>query len=280
MEEFETNKKTLTEMKQEVESYQSKGKLEAAHRMREQVNLLEDKFNASMAKLNTFTSPHANFETRLNRAMGELRAVEKSSCILDVISAGPSNVQDQYKHCLKMYRTLSEIKSEIENVIKTGRKICEDKSSKQSKKLTPSIDALKHLYNSLGEQVTQSKFNLEKLLRLSNLLQTNITIIERWLDYATEFTELTPDERKSLLGSDASLLLTNDQIGSLLEKCNFTYSEYSEFCDTSYLEDIRSKIDNLSQRFVKLTINDVGKDLLEIKSTLQNLDNISIDTLK
>lgn len=282
MDEFEANKKVLGEMKQEVEAYQSKGKIEAAHRMHEQVNLLEERFVASQAKLNTFTSPQANFESRLNRAMGELRAVERSSCILDVASAGPTHVQDQYKHCLKMYRTLSEVKGEIENVIKTGRKICEDKTTKQSKKLSLSIDALKHLYNSLGEHVTQSKINLEKLIRLSSVLQTNINTIERWLDYSTKFTELTPEERKNILGSDASLLLTNDQIRVLLEKCEEMYGEYSVICDSLYLEDLKANIEILSQRFMQMfpANDDVEKDLLEIKSTLQNLDNIPIDTLR
>lgn len=42
----------------------------------------------------------ASFEGRLNRALGELRNVERNSCILDVLSAGPSNVQDQFQHCL------------------------------------------------------------------------------------------------------------------------------------------------------------------------------------
>lgn len=280
VEEFEANEKVLNEMKEEVDLYQQKGKSEAAYRLREQVNLLEERFLSSQAKLNTFTSPQANFESRLNRAMGELRAVERSSCILDVASAGPNNIQDQYKHCLKMYRTLSEVKNEIEMVIKTGRKICEDKSTKYAKKLTMGIDALKHLYNSLGEHVTQSKINLEKLLRLATALQTNITTIERWLNYSTEFTELSPEQRNKLLGSDPVLILSNDQVGALIEKCNIMYGEYREICDPTYLEDLQAKIDNLSQCFIKVTVNDVGKDLLEIKSTLQNLDNISIDTLR
>lgn len=280
MEEFQANEKVLNEMKEEVELYQQKGKTEAAYRLREQVNLLEERFLSSQAKLNSFTSPQANFESRLNRAMGELRAVERSSCILDVASAGLNNIQDQYKHCLKMYRTLSEVKNEVENVIKTGRKICEDKTTKYAKKLTLSIDALKHLYNMLGEHVTQSKINLEKLLRLATTIQTNISTIERWLNYSIEFTELTPEQRNKLLGSDPVLKLSNDQVGAMIEKCNIMYGEYKEICDPTYLEDLQAKIDNLSQRFIKITVNDVGKDLLEIKSTLQNLDNISIDTLR
>lgn len=280
VEEFEANEKVLNEMKEEVELYQQKGKTEAAHRLNEQVNLLEKRFLSSQHKLNTFTSPQANFESRLSRAMGELRTVERSSCILDVASAGLNNIQDQYKHCLKMYRTLSEIKTEIENVIKTGRKICEDKTTKYAKKLTLSIDALKHLYNSLGEHVTQSKITLEKLLRLATSIQSNLTTIERWLNYSTQLNNLTQEQQSKLIASDPTLKLSNDQIASLIAKCNDMYGEYSEVCDATYLEDLQIKIDALSQRFIKLTVNDVGKDLLEIKSTLQNLDNISIDILR
>lgn len=269
-------------MKEEVEMYQKKGKTEAAARLRDQVQLLEERFQASQTKLNAFTSPQANFEGRLNRAMGELRAVERSSCILDVASAGLSNIQDQYKHCLKMYRTLSEIKSEIESVIKTGRKLCEDKTTKYSKKLTISIDALKFLYNSLGEHVTQSKITLEKLLRIATALQSNINTIERWLTIYTTMETADPMTAAKVTGSnDATIvLLSNDQIGAMIEKCNVMYGEYAEICDPIYLEELHAKIESLSQRFINVTVNDVEKDLLEIKSTLQNLDNISIDTLR
>lgn len=280
MEEFEANETVLNEMKEEVEMYQQKGKTEAAHRLREQVNLLEERFQSSHAKLNAFTSPQANFEGRLNRAMGELRTVERSSCILDVGSAGLNNIQDQYKHCLKMYRTLSDIKTEVETVIKTGRKLCEDKTTKYAKKLTLSIDALKHLYNSLGEHVTQSKVNLEKLLRLANAIQSNLATIERWINYSSEAAELTPEQRNKAFGNDPTLLLTNDQIAAMLERCNTMYEEYTEICDPTYLEELHAKIDDISQRFIRITVNDAEKDLIEIKSTLQNMDNISLDTLR
>lgn len=87
-------------MRQEVEAHQQNGKMEAANRLNDQVNLLEDRFKVCQKKFSRFTSPHAGFESRLNRALGELRNVERNSCILDVVSAGPSNVQDQYQHCL------------------------------------------------------------------------------------------------------------------------------------------------------------------------------------
>lgn len=106
MEEFANNEQLLNVMRQEVDTHQANGKLEASNRLREQVNLLENQFQACQTKFNRFTAPHAGFESRLNRALGELRGVERSSCILDVVSAGPSNVQDQYQHCLVIRQNL------------------------------------------------------------------------------------------------------------------------------------------------------------------------------
>lgn len=279
-EEFIGNEKVLNEIKGEVEKYLQKGKMEAAHRLRDQVNLIEERFQSAQEKLNSFTSPQANFEIRLNRALNDLRAVERNSCILDVASAGPNNVQDQYKHCLKMYRTLSEVKGEIENVIKTGRKICEDKTTKNPKKLSLSIDALKHLYNALGEHVTHSKATLEKLIRLASALHSNAIAIEKWLNFTATIGNVTNEERKNAAKDDAVLLLNNEKIAEMLDKCNELYVEYNEICESIYLEDLRTKIDRLSEQFIQLTDNDVGKSLFEIKSTLQNLDTVSIDTLR
>lgn len=100
MEEFENNEQLLNVMRQEVDAHHVNGKVEASNRLREQVNLLENQFQTCQKRFQRLTAPHAGFESRLNHALGELRGVERSSCILDVVSAGPSNVQDQYQHCL------------------------------------------------------------------------------------------------------------------------------------------------------------------------------------
>lgn len=167
-----------------------------------------------------------------------------------------------------MYRTLSEIKSEIENVIKTGRKICEDRTTKNPKKLGLSIDALKHLYNALGEHVTQSKNDLEKLLKLSNTLTNELNTVENWLNING-----TIDANKS---DDLSAI----EIEKILENCNSLYDEYRESCEPIYLEDVHRRIDSLSKRFVNASNSDVLKNLNETKLTLHNLDTISIDTLR
>lgn len=162
-----------------------------------------------------------------------------------------------------MYRTLSEIKSEIETVIKTGRKICEDRYTKNPKKLSQSIDALKHLYNALGEHVTQSKGVLEKLLKLSNGIDDNINGIEKWLNDSNK-------DLKSVF-----------EIEKLFEQCNRMYDEYKQSCDPIYLEEVREKIDELETKFsVHSNKGVLLKKLNEMKNTLQNLDSISLDSLR
>lgn len=47
----------------------------------------------------------------------------------------------------RFYQTLSEIKSEIENIIITGRKLVEEKSVTEPEKFSRRIDMLKELYN-------------------------------------------------------------------------------------------------------------------------------------
>lgn len=274
IEEFQANEKSLADMKQEVQQYLGAGKVEAANRLRDQVNLLEERFQMAHSKLNTFTSPQANFETRLNRALGELRNIERSSCVLDVASAGPGNVHDQYKHCLKMYRTLSEIKSEIETVIKTGRKVCEDKTTKHPKKLSMSIDALKHLYNALGEHVTQSKNNLEKLLRVLSAVNANVQLIENWISARTEYEKsggrIVPDVPLN------SVL----EIQAVLDKCEELYREYNEICESSWMDDLRAKLDHLAVAVGKVNAIDHGKRLIEIQATLQQGNNLSQDSFR
>lgn len=50
----------------------------------------------------------------------------------------------------RFYQTLSEIKSEIENIIVSGRKLVEEKSVGDPDKFSRRIDMLKELYNKVN----------------------------------------------------------------------------------------------------------------------------------
>lgn len=54
----------------------------------------------------------------------------------------------------KLYKLLSEVKLEVETVIKTGRQIVQKQQTENPKAMDDQLTALKLLYNDLGAQVT------------------------------------------------------------------------------------------------------------------------------
>ena len=80
-------------MKHQVETYKAHGKIEAANRYQDQINLLQDRFLHCQEKLEKFTSPQAIFENKLSRAIADLRNVERSCCVLDLGSADLSALE-------------------------------------------------------------------------------------------------------------------------------------------------------------------------------------------
>lgn len=98
MEEFESNHQSLQEMDELIEIYKQSNKFEAAKRLEQQMQLLKSRFDTCKHKLKKFTSPQSGFESRLNRAMGELRNIERSSIVLDISSG---------KYTIRMHLQLS-----------------------------------------------------------------------------------------------------------------------------------------------------------------------------
>lgn len=80
------NHQSLEEMTTQIDTYKRNNKFEAAKRLEQQLDLLQSRFDSCKHKLRRFTSPQSGFESRLNRAMGELRNIERSSIVLDISS--------------------------------------------------------------------------------------------------------------------------------------------------------------------------------------------------
>lgn len=70
---------------------------------------------------------------------------------------------------------MSELKTEVEHVIKTGRQIVEKKQVDFPDKLSKQLDAIKQLYNKLGIQVGTLKHNRKDLffMNLSDVFQNS-----------------------------------------------------------------------------------------------------------
>lgn len=71
-----------------------------------------------------------------------------------------------------MYKVLSEVKGEVETVIKTGRQIVQKQQTEQPKELDDRVTALKLLYNQLGSQVNTHKHTQTPTSSSSSLSST------------------------------------------------------------------------------------------------------------
>lgn len=63
------------------------------------------------------------------------------------------HLQNVFTYLQKLYKLLSEVKLEVETVIKTGRQIVQKQQTENPKAMDEQLTALKLLYNDLGAQV-------------------------------------------------------------------------------------------------------------------------------
>ncbi|XP_062373471.1 dystrophin [Sardina pilchardus] len=140
------------------------------------------------AKFRLFQKP-ANFDQRLKQCENALAAVKAQSGVFTVHSIEQDVLQAQLDECMKLYKSLSEVKGEVEAVIKIGRQVVQRQQTEKPKELDERLTALKLLYNQLGAQVTEGKQELEKSLKLSRKLRKELNCLTEWL--ATTDAELT-----------------------------------------------------------------------------------------
>ncbi|XP_051284328.1 dystrophin isoform X23 [Dicentrarchus labrax] len=153
-----------------------------------QIDLTQKMLTDVWTKFRLFQKP-ANFDARLAECERALAGVKNQVGLLDIGSVEQDVVQSQLEQCMKLYKVLSEVKGEVETVIKTGRQIVQKQQTEQPKELDDRVTALKLLYNQLGSQVTESKLELEKSLKLSRKLRKELNGLTEWL--AATDAELT-----------------------------------------------------------------------------------------
>ncbi len=107
----------------------------------------------------------ADYEPRLARVHRQLRDIRRQARGAELCRGDPEGVRGQLADARCVYNALSDIKPEVENVIKMGRKIVLSSSTEEEdeyndgngdearKELTAKIDSLKEEFNEIGGQV-------------------------------------------------------------------------------------------------------------------------------
>ncbi|XP_024942901.1 dystrophin isoform X21 [Cephus cinctus] len=295
MEEMENQQSTLQEMAAQVEAYKAAGKNEAAVRLQEQTSLIEQKFNEVQRKFQRFRCP-TNLEPRLSRALRELRGIEEATCLLELSSEDPEAIEGQLKHCLRFYQTLSEIKSEIESIIVTGRMLVEDRNVPEPEKFSKRIDTLKELYNKLGLQITESKSTLESALELSRDIYKHMTYINMSVDSINKELDTQknmPDLPVNAIYVTETLMEVIPRLNVVRDKLFRSQDEFSKLCDPMYLEQLKERISDVMTRLANTerrlrlcsgsedepNVDEINAWLMQTEEKLNKLDAVPMDQL-
>ncbi|MGH0172873.1 UNVERIFIED_CONTAM: hypothetical protein FKN15_064379 [Acipenser sinensis] len=115
------------------------------------LDVLQRKHREISTKYQLFQKP-ANFEQRMLDCKRVLDSAKAELQVLDVRSVEPDDIKAHLDGCMKLYKTLSEVKLEVETVIKTGRQIVQKQQTDNPKGMDEQLTALKFLYNELGAQ--------------------------------------------------------------------------------------------------------------------------------
>ncbi|XP_058163574.1 utrophin isoform X2 [Dasypus novemcinctus] len=159
--------------------------------------VLQRKLREVSTKFQLFQKP-ADFEQRMLDCRRVLDGVKAELHVLAVRDADPEVIQMHLDQCMKLYKTLSEVKLEVETVIKTGRHIVQKQQTDNPQGMDEQLTSLKVLYNDLGAQVTEGKQDLERASQLSRRVKKEATSLSEWLS-ATEAELVQKSSSEGLL---------------------------------------------------------------------------------
>ena len=131
-------------------------------------------------KFKKFQKP-ADFDQKLNKVRKHLDEIDQALYMIEVNTEDSDTIHLQLEHCMKFYKTLSELKGQIEFVLKQGRSIVDKKQVDNTEELTKQLDTLKQKYNELGSRVTNGKNDLEKAFKHAKKFRKEYNLINDFL---------------------------------------------------------------------------------------------------
>ncbi|CAK1546843.1 unnamed protein product [Leptosia nina] len=270
------HRQALVTVQAQVEVHRDAGRQEAASRLFDQLKLAQGKLDEieeqflnprqeeTPARVEEKVEEEAECSrvaARLEAASSALREVQQDAAELALTGAEPDAVRAQLRRCLRFYRTLSEIKSEVESIIKTGRKMVEEKAVPEPNEFSKKIDTLKELYNKLGAHVTESKTRLETALLSAREIQNDLQTVTNWLQGLSHVGQQT-------------LELEMSRMEAIKDKLNGNYVQFTQICDPVYLENLRDQIEEINNRWTQLKRHGLSKRDVDAETMQKYLNDV------
>ncbi|KAM4866330.1 utrophin isoform 3-T3 [Thomomys bottae] len=215
--EISAHELTLEELRRNLRSQPPVSPETRTSRGGSQMEQLQRKLREVSTKFQLFQKP-ANFEQRMLDCQRVLAGVKSELHVLEVKDVDPEVIQSHLDKCMKLYKTLSEVKLEVETVIKTGRHIVQKQQTDNPKGMDEQLTSLKVLYNDLGAQVTEGKQGLERASQLARKMKKEAASLSEWLS-ATEAELVQKSTSEGVLGDvDAEISWAKNVLKDLEKK--------------------------------------------------------------
>ena len=148
-----------------------------------------------------------------------------------------------------VYNALSDIKPEVENVIKMGRKIVESEAIDDTDRLTEKIDLLKFDFNEIGAQITEAKKVLESAMEMSERLEAQIETVNEWI------SKTDPDIAKEAKRPESFFrekLLEMSQMKENVSDIHESLEQFLELGKGAPMNELKESVRALESRWAKL----------------------------
>ncbi|CAF0734079.1 unnamed protein product [Brachionus calyciflorus] len=253
-EEFSKNERILKDLEETNEKFRTKDE-----RIQQRFTILKRDWQNLTHKFKKFQKP-ADFDLKLKKVCKQLDEIEQALYMIELNSEDSDTIHLQLEHCIKFYKTLSDLKSQIESVLKQGRSIVDKKQVDNLDELTKDLDNLKFKYNELGSKVTNSKNDLEKGFKMSKKFRKEYSLLN---DFMSKIDgELKKIELKPL----------SKNYPDELDWIKNTKTEINKV-NTINLENLRSYQKNLVEltKTKKMINESLSSKISDIEQKIQNL---------
>ncbi|GFS73966.1 utrophin [Nephila pilipes] len=262
--EFAEKEESIKALQEDVENYRSRGRIEAAHRLEEQLRLVEEKFCELQEKFIKFQTP-CNFGNKLNHIGTMLNEVEDGLNSFQFSSEESDSSESQLEKCL-----VTETRAHLESAVKKDNnleaeifhfqewlhaaRMDADKTAPEKTKNVSELEIQlcndilsevrnkKNLLDSLFEKAKNSEESSEENVKE---LQHEYSMFEQKLMKRIETLKHLQEELVSIEQKKNELIQASNQMGKLKEK----------FAVKPELVEVEEKFEILSSKIQNLVTN-------------------------
>lgn len=277
--EFEDQENLLAEMDEQVDAYRAAGKHEAAVRLEDQLLLIHQRFQELSMKFELFQKqPEAvEYEPRLGRVARQLRDIKEKLYLTELASAEKEGIEGQLHHARCIQNALSDIKAEVGNLIKIGRRILEHETFERKLELKEKIDALEKDYHEAGCEVICATRKLNEALSKAERVQTLSMVLEKWLtDKLQSVSKIDADK----IGDISSVRQTIQEMleyRSTYEEISKINGSFFQHCNASLLTTLKESMTSLDEKWNQ--VHDILTGQLTLIASQSMMEETEISTL-